>query len=92
MPSVLIADDDQRLLKMLCRTLTYEGLDVITAADGKRALELAYAQHPDVIVLDWMMPEQNGLGVLAALREDRGPRAGAGERRGRLPGQAFCPR
>jgi two-component system response regulator MprA len=72
MPSVLIADDDQRLLKMLCRTLTYEGLDVITAADGKRALELAYAQHPDVIVLDWMMPEQNGLGVLAALREDNG--------------------
>jgi len=73
MASVLIADDDQRLLKMLRRTLTYEGLDVITAADGKTALELTCAQHPDVIVLDWMMPEQNGLGVLEALRgEDHG--------------------
>ncbi len=70
MASVLIADDDHNLLKMLSRTLTYEGLDVVTAVDGHRALELTYAQHPDVIVLDWMMPEQDGLRVLEMLRED----------------------
>jgi two-component system response regulator MprA len=70
MASVLIADDDQKLLKMLSRTLTYEGLDVITAADGHKALELTFAHHPDVIVLDWMMPEKDGLGVLEVLRED----------------------
>jgi two-component system response regulator MprA len=71
MSSVLIADDDHNLLKMLSRTLTYEGLDVITAADGQQALELTYAQHPDVIVLDWMMPGHDGLRVLEMLREDR---------------------
>lgn len=70
MASVLIADDDHNLLKMLSRTLTYGGMDVITAGDGHEALELAYAQHPDVIVLDWMMPGQNGLRVLEMLRED----------------------
>jgi two-component system response regulator MprA len=65
----LIVDDDQKLLKMLRRTLVYEGFDVITAADGKTALEAVYAQQPDVMVLDWMMPELDGLGVLGALRE-----------------------
>jgi two-component system response regulator MprA len=70
MASVLIADDDQNLLKMLSRTLTYEGLDVITAANGHNALELTYTRHPDVVVLDWMMPGQDGLRVLEMLRED----------------------
>lgn len=73
MASVLIADDDRNLLKMLSRTLTYEGLNVLTATDGHRALELAYAHHPDVIVLDWMMPGQDGLGVLEVLRQDHSP-------------------
>jgi two-component system response regulator MprA len=71
MDTVLIVDDDQKLLKMLRRTLVYEGFDVATAADGREALQMIYAQQPNVIVLDWMMPELDGLGVLKALRSDQ---------------------
>lgn len=70
METVLIVDDDQKLLRMLQRTLVYEGFDVVTAADGHRALEMAYAQEPDVVVLDWMLPGLDGLEVLQALRTD----------------------
>lgn len=69
MEKVLIVDDDQRLLKMLQRTLRYEGYEVSTAPDGEAALEIAYTLHPDVIVLDWMMPRLDGIETLLALRE-----------------------
>ena len=62
MDKVLIVDDDQRLLKMLLRTLIYE---------GQEALLQVYNERPDVIVLDWMMPKRDGVGVLIALREDK---------------------
>jgi two-component system response regulator MprA len=68
MATVLIVDDDRRLLKMLQRTLVYEGFEVSTAADGHQALHAVDAEHPDVIVLDWMMPELDGMEVLEALR------------------------
>jgi len=73
METILIVDDDVRLLKMLRRTLVYEGYDVLTAEDGQQALEEIYDQRPDVIVLDWMMPELNGLDVLQTLRKDQNP-------------------
>jgi len=68
MPTILIVDDDTRLLKMLQRTLVYEGLDVITAQNGQQALAEVQAQEPDLIVMDWMMPEMDGLQALQALR------------------------
>jgi two-component system response regulator MprA len=68
MPVVLIADDDRKLLKMLQRTLTYEGMDVLTAASGTAALEQVRTRHPDVVVLDWMMPEMDGIEVIRRLR------------------------
>ena len=71
METVLIVDDDRKLLKMLRRTLVYEGFDVTTAADGREALAAVSAQHPDVIILDWMLPELSGLDVLEALRQER---------------------
>ncbi len=70
MATVLVVDDDQKLLKMLGRTLTYEGLQVLTAADGTAALAQVQAHHPDVIVLDWLMPGMNGIGVLQRLRAE----------------------
>ena len=70
MPTVLIVDDDPRLLKMLQRTLTCEGLQVITAANGVQALEQVDAHHPQVIILDWMMPRMDGLTVLQQLRQE----------------------
>ena len=68
MATVLVVDDDQKLANMLRRTLAYEGFQVMTAADGTAALAQTRAQHPDVIVLDWMMPGLDGLGVIKQLR------------------------
>lgn len=70
MEKVLIVDDDVKLLKMLERTLVYEGFDAVTAADGEEALEKAYRERPDVIILDWMLPKLDGIGVLEALRQE----------------------
>lgn len=64
MATILIVDDDPKLLNMLRRTLTYEGFHVLTAADGNAALTEVQAHHPDVIVLDWLMPGLDGIGVM----------------------------
>jgi two-component system response regulator MprA len=73
--TVLIVDDDQRLLKMLQRTLVYEGLEVLTASNGLEALDCVRSGRPDLLVLDWMMPHMSGIEVLRRLRaeQDRTP-------------------
>lgn len=70
MPSVLIVDDDPKLLKMLQRTLTYEGLSVVTATNGLEALPLVQTAKPDMIIVDWMMPKMDGLSFIQRLRDD----------------------
>lgn len=69
MSTVLIVDDDPKLLKMLQRTLTYENLNVLTATNGLEALPLVQTHQPDLIVLDWMMPKMDGLAFVEKLRE-----------------------
>ena len=68
MARVLIVDDDPKLLKMLQRTLSYEGFHVFSAANGNEALAQVQAHRPDVVVLDWLMPGVDGLGVIQRLR------------------------
>ena len=51
MPTVLIVDDDLKLLKMLQRTLVYEGLTVLTAANGRDALHLVDEHNPDLLTV-----------------------------------------
>lgn len=70
MPRVLIVDDDPKLLKMLQRTLVYENLNVLTATNGLEALPLVEAQHPDLIIVDWMMPKMDGLAFVRRLRDE----------------------
>ena len=70
MVSVLVVDDDPKLLLMLQRTLTHEGLHVLTAPDGNAALAQVQAHHPDVIVLDWLMPGLDGISVVKRLRAE----------------------
>lgn len=70
MTLVLVVDDDQKLLKMLQRTLAYEGLTVITAINGQEALERVRLQRPELIILDWMMPKMDGLEVVRRLRQE----------------------
>jgi two-component system response regulator MprA len=68
MATVLIVDDDPKLLKMLQRTLAYEGFHVLSATNGTEALAQVQAHRPDVVVLDWLMPGLDGIGVLERLR------------------------
>lgn len=70
MPTVLVVDDDQKLLKMLQRTLIYEGLSVVTATNGQEALEQVDTTQPEIIILDWMMPKMDGLEVVRQLRAE----------------------
>lgn len=69
MATILVVDDDRKLLEMLRRTLVYEGFDVMTATDGNEALRQLEKRRPDLIVLDWLMPGLDGLGVIRQLRE-----------------------
>ncbi len=68
--TVLVVDDDDDV-SLLCRLhLEQQGFAVVTAADGAAALEMAAQHHPDVVVLDYMLPDLDGLAILAALRDD----------------------
>ena len=69
MATILVADDDEKLLKMVRRTLIYEGFQVVTAQNGREALTKIETDTPDLVVLDWMMPELDGLAMLRRLRD-----------------------
>ena len=66
---ILIAEDDDILRKLLYDQLTDAGYSVLSAADGKQALELYQDGSPDIAILDIMMPEMDGLSVLTRIRE-----------------------
>jgi two-component system response regulator MprA len=68
MTTILIADDDPKLLKMVRRTLVYEGFEVITAANGRETIAQVQTLAPHLIILDWLMPELDGIEVLTRLR------------------------
>ena len=70
MPTVLIVDDDPKLLKMLRRTLVYENLDVLTATNGQEALDVVHESAPDLIIADWMMPKMSGMAFVQRLRDE----------------------
>jgi len=67
MARVLVIDDEPDVL-LLCRVnLQHAGHEVLEAADGERGVATAMAERPDAIVLDLMLPEMDGYGVLAEL-------------------------
>jgi CheY-like chemotaxis protein len=70
MTRVLVIDDDAGVRLVLQRNLEHAGLEVHTADDGGRGLEVAHEMGPDIIVLDLMMPTMDGYDVLAALGRD----------------------
>lgn len=67
---VLIAEDEANIVESLTFLLERAGFAVAVAADGRRALEAALAELPDVLVLDVMLPELDGYEVLRRLRAD----------------------
>jgi len=67
---VLVADDD-RMIRMLVRLLLDKaGYDVVEAEDGRRAVEVARAERPDLIIMDLTMPELDGYGAIQQIRAD----------------------
>jgi two-component system, OmpR family, response regulator len=66
---VLVVDDEPTLAELLSMALRYEGWQVRAAADGFEAVRQARAFEPDVVVLDVMLPDMDGLTVLRKLRE-----------------------
>jgi two-component system response regulator MprA len=65
---ILIIEDDPAILKVLQRGLAYEGYTVDVATDGRSGLNLAHDHHPDLVILDWMLPGMDGLEVCRRLR------------------------
>lgn len=68
MTRVLVVDDERRIRELLALTLGHHGYEVRAAADGPSALEVARAWPPDVVILDVMMPQIDGISLLPMLR------------------------
>jgi twitching motility two-component system response regulator PilH len=68
-PKVLVVDDSWTDLTLMTSPLREEGFEIITAADGDEALEKAWREQPNVILLDVVLPKQNGFQVCRRLRE-----------------------
>lgn len=66
---ILIAEDEPKLLEVLCDFFESKGVTPVPAADGEKALELAKTDHFDGVLLDIMMPKLNGLSVCRELRK-----------------------
>lgn len=73
-PLILVAEDDFNVRLTLEIVLEDEGFEILMAADGEEALRVARASHPDVILLDQIMPKLDGKQVLQALRQDAATR------------------
>jgi DNA-binding response OmpR family regulator len=69
--TILIVDDNREIVAALSDVLRSKGYVILVAYDGAKGLELAMAQSPDLVLLDWNLPELSGMQVLQALR-DRG--------------------
>ncbi len=69
-PKVLIVDDEKNIVEAIRYNLERAGFRTLTAADGRRALELAQREVPDLITLDVMLPELDGWEVCRLLRQD----------------------
>ena len=67
--TVLIVDDDIQMLQMMKQILEYEGFRVVTASSGEAAIDAFLASKPNLVLLDIMMPDIDGLSVCKYIRE-----------------------
>ena len=68
--TVLLVDDNPQNLKVLYETLKDKGYRLLIANEGEKALDLAHRHHPEVILLDIMMPEMDGYTLVTRIKED----------------------
>ena len=65
---ILVADDEPNQLELLTFNLTQAGFEVVRAGDGQQALDMVEEHHPDLVIIDWMMPHMSGIDVCRTLR------------------------
>ena len=65
---ILVVDDEEPIANILDFNLKKEGYDVIVANDGEKAVELAFNENPDLILLDLMLPKKDGMEVCREVR------------------------
>ena len=70
MEKILIADDEQLMRQLVIDFLRPEGYEILEASDGKEALEIYDKEHPDLILLDVMMPGYDGWTVCREIRRE----------------------
>src|SRR3989449_10985127 len=70
MKTILLADDEANLRRLVRSTLNDPQYRILEAANGTATLELARTERPDLLVLDWMMPDMSGIEVAQTLRQD----------------------
>ena len=68
---ILVVDDEEPIAKILDFNLREEGYDVIVANDGEKAVELAFSEDPDLILLDLMLPKKDGMEVCREVRAQK---------------------
>lgn len=67
---ILIVEDDSDLMEIMSFRIKQAGYQIVQASDGRQGYQTALREHPDLILLDIMMPEVTGLEMLKALRQD----------------------
>ena len=67
---ILITEDEKSMLQALEDTFKSENFDILKAENGEKGLEVAFKEHPDVILIDIVMPKMDGITMLKKLRED----------------------
>ena len=69
MKKILIVDDEKPISDIIKFNMTREGYEVVTAFDGREALDIFEAEFPDIVILDLMLPEIDGLEVARTIRK-----------------------
>ena len=69
--SILVVEDEPSLCNALCKMLIKANFEVNRATDGREGLDLALKNHPDLILLDLMMPVMDGITMLGELKKDK---------------------
>ncbi|NOX20356.1 MAG: response regulator [Nitrospirae bacterium] len=70
MPKIMVIDDEPFILMMIEDKLKRAGLDVVTLRESTRAVEKIKQEKPDLIILDWMMPEISGIEICKRIKQD----------------------
>ena len=71
---ILIVDDEQSIVRLVEVTLSKKGYDTITATDGREALAKVDSDHPDLVIMDVMMPHIDGFEAIKILKEKEATR------------------